>query len=252
MKKTMLLLLVFTLTAAAGSEALAQPAVTGKGREYYEERGDIVWEVPTSNKVIALTFDDGPDQKSTTEILDLLRQYGVKATFFVVGNRVQKYPDIVKRELAEGHEIGNHSFTHPSFVGISGTRMINELNETQEAIYKAAGYKTNLFRPPGGSYSESIVQQCKKNGLHMILWSWHQDTLDWKKPGVKRIANKVLNNARNGDIVLMHDFVSNSTQTAEALQIILPELKKRGFRFVTVSELLSYRVGNNTHIEVHR
>ncbi|EFU41598.1 polysaccharide deacetylase family sporulation protein PdaB [Paenibacillus vortex V453] len=222
-----------------------------KGRDYYEERGEIVWEVPTPSKVIALTFDDGPDAHTTVEILDLLKQYGAKATFFVVGNRVEKHPDIVARELHEGHEIGNHSYTHPPFHNINASKLTSELNRTQEAIFKATGSKTVLFRPPGGSYNESIVRTSKDIGMLTVLWSWHQDTLDWRKPGVNRIVKKVLDNAHNGDIVLMHDFVPTSTQTVEALSVILPELQKRGFTFVTVSELLSYHDKSHKFIEVN-
>ncbi|NMO94740.1 polysaccharide deacetylase family protein [Paenibacillus lemnae] len=248
--KLLLLLAVSQLLLAAGS-AQAAPSAAGKGREYYEERGDIVWEVPTSDKVIALTFDDGPDARSTTAILDLLKQYDAKATFFVVGNRVNKHPEIVVRERSEGHEIGNHSYSHPMFNRIGRDKLTSELQDTQQAIYKATGYHPVLFRPPGGSYSESIVQQCKTKGMLMVLWSWHQDTLDWRKPGVQAIVNKVLKNAHNGDIVLMHDFVADSQQTVEALHIILPELQKRGYRFVTVSQLLSYKdKENQKYLEV--
>jgi len=222
-----------------------------KGRDYYEERGEIVWEVPTQNKVIALTFDDGPDEHNTVQILDLLQRYDAKATFFVVGSRVEKHPDIVARELQEGHEIGNHSYTHPPFHNINVTKLSSELNQTQDAIYQAIGMKTVLFRPPGGSYNEAIVSTSKDLGMLTVLWSWHQDTLDWRKPGVNRIVRKVLDNARNGDIVLMHDFVPSSTQTVEALKVILPELQKRGYSFVTVSELMSYHEKSRKFIEVN-
>ncbi|QDY85967.1 polysaccharide deacetylase family protein [Paenibacillus polymyxa] len=229
----------------------ASPA-PAKGRAYYEERGDIVWEVPTHRKLIALTFDDGPDVSNTPAILDLLQKYNAKATFFVVGSRVEKLPHLVKREREEGHEIGNHTFLHSSFQHISRNKALSELDQGQASIVQATGAGTHLFRPPGGSYNDSLVKLAKEKGLKIILWSWHQDTLDWRKPGVHRIANKVLRNARNGDIVLMHDFVHHSTQTVEALKIILPELKKRGYSFVTVSELLSNREKPDGLIEVNK
>ncbi|MGZ0040132.1 polysaccharide deacetylase family protein [Paenibacillus ottowii] len=228
------------------------PAHT-KGRSYYEERGDIVWEVPTHQpKVIALTFDDGPDTSNTPAILDLLKKYDAKATFFVVGSRVEKFPDIVKRELKEGHDVGNHTFHHPSFHRISRDKALSEVDQGQASIVKATGTETHFFRPPGGYYTDSLVELSKEKGLKIILWSWHQDTLDWRKPGVQRIANKVLRNARNGDIVLMHDYVYKSTQTMEALKIILPELKKRGFTFITVSELLATHKIPEGFIEVNK
>lgn len=228
----------------------AAPAANLRGREYYEERGDIVWEVPTEEKYIALTFDDGPDEKQTMLILDLLRQYDARATFFVVGDRVERYPEIVRRELAEGHEVANHSYTHPAFQHLSNGSMEEELNRTQEAVFKATGTRPSLFRPPGGYYNERLISLSKLHHLQMVLWSWHQDTKDWRSPGMQVIANKVLENARSGDIVLMHDFVHRSSQTYEALRIILPELKRQGYSLVTVSELLSHKVAPKNHIKV--
>jgi polysaccharide deacetylase family sporulation protein PdaB len=248
---TSLLCISFFPAPYTTAQSTSSPAHT-KGRTYYEERGDIVWEVPTHRKLIALTFDDGPDESKTVAILDLLKQYDAKATFFVVGSRVEKLPEIVKRERKEGHDVGNHTFHHPSFHRISPNKALSEIDQGQASIINATGTETHFFRPPGGSYTDSLVKLSKEKGLKMILWSWHQDTLDWRKPGVHRIVNKVLRNARNGDIVLMHDYVYKSTQTVEALKIILPELKKRGFTFVTVSELLDNRATPEGLIEVNK
>lgn len=212
-----------------------------KDRQYYEQRGDIIWEVKTKQKLIALTFDDGPDPKQTTDILNLLQQYGARSTFFVIGKRVTRYPDLVRRMVASGHEVANHTYNHVYFDRkTSEQKIVEELASTQEAIQKAAGYQASLFRPPGGKYNELIVNTAKRMHLKSIMWSWHQDTKDWSMPGVRKITDKVLQNARNGDIVLFHDFVSGSTQTKEALEIILPELQKQGYQFVTVSELLKH------------
>ncbi|WP_055107520.1 polysaccharide deacetylase family protein [Paenibacillus ihumii] len=244
-KHTRLLILIVTFTLffpLLPDASLASPVSRFKDRAYYEQRGDIVWEVPTEDKYIALTFDDGPDHRQTPQILDVLDQYNAKATFFVVGDRVEKYPDIVKMQLARGHEIGNHSYRHPPFQTLGKSKMQDELSKTQEAIYRAAGFKPALFRPPGGFYNEMLVNVTKENDLKFILWSWHQDTKDWKSPGVSKIVKKVVTNARSGDIVLMHDYVANSTQTIEALKLILPELKKQGYSFVTVSDLLTHKV----------
>ncbi|MFD3258567.1 polysaccharide deacetylase family protein [Paenibacillus lentus] len=231
--------LVFSLTPYSSS---AHPAVRFKDRAYYEERGDIVWEVPTEEKYIALTFDDGPDHRQTMQILEVLDQYNAKATFFVVGERVEKYPEIIQMELARGHEIGNHSYRHPSFRGLAKSKMHDELSKTQQAILQATGYKASIFRPPGGFYNETIINVSKQNDLKLILWSWHLDTKDWTSPGVDKIVSNVIKNARNGNIILMHDYVANSTQTVEALKRILPELKKQGYSFITVSDLLAHKV----------
>ncbi len=255
LKKQTVFALAVALSLSAASSPLqacasSYPATQMKDRSYYEERGDIVWEVPMEEKYIALTFDDGPDPQQTTKIMEVLKQYEAKATFFLVGDRVERFPEIVRQELQEGHEIANHSFRHPSFHSLSVDTLENELVKTQEAIHRATGQEPVLFRPPGGYYNDTIIHLSKEHHLQMVLWSWHQDTNDWRSPGVQRIVNKVLNNARNGDIVLMHDFVHNSNQTSEALKIILPELKKRGYSFVTISELISHKVAPKNHIKV--
>lgn len=245
-------LAVAVTTALLSAQAAeASPHSRARERSYYEERGDIVWEVPMPEKFIAFTFDDGPDPQQTPKILHVLEQYQAKATFFVVGERVNRSPEIAQMELAKGHEIGNHSFHHPPFHRLAESSLMKELSQTQEAVFAATGQKPALFRPPGGYYNERIVELSKRHHLQMILWSWHQDTKDWASPGVNKIVRKVLNNARNGDIILMHDSVYNSTQTIEALKIILPELKSRGYSFVTVSELLTHKVTPDSHIKVN-
>jgi polysaccharide deacetylase family sporulation protein PdaB len=212
-----------------------------KGRPYFEKRGEVVWEVPTEEKVIALTFDDGPDPEDTPQILDLLQQYGAKATFFIIGKKAEQYPELVKREAAEGHELANHTYQHTYFNGsINESNVRNELSRTEEVINKITGQKSRLFRPPGGYYSEPLVRIARQEGYMVVMWSWHINTMDWDTPGVERIIQRVLNNARNGDIVLFHDYVEGKTQTIEALQRILPVLQNRGYQFVTISDLLTY------------
>lgn len=239
------LLLALTLGLAPAiphsmSDIAGEAARPHKGRNYYESRGDIVWDVPTERKMIALTFDDGPDPRYTPVILDLLRKYDAKATFFVIGKRIANYPDIVRREVKEGHELANHTYSHTYFSSAYSTdKIIKEIEQAHDLIVRTTGYKPQLFRPPGGYYNDSIIEAAKKKGYLVVLWSWHQDTKDWRSPGVKQIVNKVLNNARNGDIILFHDHVEGKSNTVEALKVILPELKKRGYSFVTVSELIS-------------
>jgi len=209
-------------------------------RAYYERRGDVVWEVPGPDKVIAITFDDGPDPEDTPKILDLLGQYGARATFFVVGQKVLQYPELARRQVAEGHELANHTFTHRFLTeGCTTEQIRQEIERTQQTIYAITGRTSRLFRPPGGMFDERVLAAAKGAHLQTVLWSWHQDTRDWARPGVNRIANKVLDNVRGGDIVLLHDYISGPTQTVAALELILPKLKEQGYRFVTVSELLA-------------
>lgn len=209
-----------------------------RGRKFYEEHGKAIWEIPTKQKVIALTFDDGPSSKYTPQILDILKQYHAKATFFVVGTCVKAHPDVVKREILDGHELANHTYHHSVSRGLNEEEIRNELRKTKQTITQLTGYSPKLFRPPGGYYNETIINVSNQEGYTVVMWSWHQDTYDWKKPGVHNIVKKVLSNARNGDIVLFHDNGGDRRQTIEALKKILPELQKRGYKFVTVSELL--------------
>ncbi|SDN37365.1 polysaccharide deacetylase family sporulation protein PdaB [Paenibacillus sp. yr247] len=217
------------------SNASAAPK---KDRAYYETRGEIVWEITTDQKVIALTFDDGPHPEYTAQILDLLKQYEAKATFFVVGNKVKLYPDVLLRTLNEGHEIANHTYSHAYLSKKNNIK--KEINKTEELIYATTGSRCQLFRPPGGFYNDRLVSIVRAEGYKVIMWSWQLDTKDWSTPGVNKIVNRVLNNSKNGNIVLFHDYIEGPTQTIAALKIILPELKRRGYRLVTVSELLNY------------
>ncbi|WP_405107646.1 polysaccharide deacetylase family protein [Paenibacillus sp. FSL K6-1217] len=210
-----------------------------KNRYYYEERGDMIWEVRTSQKVIALTFDDGPDPLETDSILEVLHEYHAKCTFFAIGKRIAAYPDVARRVINEGHELANHTYNHVYFKKpVSGEQIQKELALTEKEIMKISGRHSSLFRPPGGMYDETLIDVSNSMGLKPVLWSWHQDTRDWNRPGVWNISSRVIRNAKSGDIVLFHDHVHGPSQTKEALKIILPELEKQGFRFVTVSELI--------------
>lgn len=199
---------------------------------------EVIWRGPTDKKVVAITFDDGPHPRFTPEILDLLDQYQAKATFFVIGKHVKLYPEIVKREIDSGHEIGNHTFSHINIRASSSERIWKEFQDTQEVIYKATGKKARLFRPPYGIYNNMIKNIASQAGCNVVLWSTHQDARDWSNPGVDKIVNTVLTKTRNGDIILLHDYVEGESQTVEALKTILPQLKEKGFVFVTISELL--------------
>lgn len=204
-----------------------------------EKYGDVIWEVPSYKKQVAITFDDGPDPVYTSQILDVLKEQDVHATFFLIGKRVEKYPEIVKRELNEGHEIGNHTYNHPSFHAISRHKVVDETRKTEHLLDPA--HHTDyikLFRPPGGTVTENNLKILKKEGYKIILWSWHQDPRDWTNPGAERIARHILTNIRNGDIILLHDSGGNRSQTVTALKIILPKLKKMAYEIVTVDELL--------------
>lgn len=182
--------------------------------------------------MVALTFDDGPYARATIPILDTLKKHNVVATFFVLGNRVPKHQDIIKRMVYEGHEIGNHTYSHMQLTSLSKENIKYQLDKTQETIFQVAGVEPKIMRPTYGSYDNKIREVIN---MPMILWSI--DPQDWKVKNAEKIANHVLSRVKNGDIILLHDIFES---TAEAVEIIVPELINRGFQLVTVSELYEY------------
>lgn len=191
-------------------------------------------------KIIALTFDDGPDKDFTPQVLDILKKNDIKATFFVVGENVGWNPEILKRQYEEGHEIGNHTFTH---INVSKRRyedIYKEINDTQEAIKKVIGEEPKLFRPPYRAISKDMCNIIKKKDMNIILWS-NLDPRDWSNPGVNYIVDTITSKVQNGTIILLHDYNnlrSKKSQTIQALEIVIPKLKEMGYKFVTVSELI--------------
>lgn len=190
------------------------------------------YHIDPSKPMVALTFDDGPSQY-TTGILDALEKYESRATFFEVGNRVNEYSDIVLRASQLGCEIGNHSYDHASLGNASASKIRSEISGTDAKIKAIIGKKPVLLRPPYGSTGSSLKQNA---GKPMILWSI--DTLDWKSRNADKVYQSVMSSVSDGDIILMHDLYSSSRDAAKR---IIPELKKRGYQLVTVSELAQYR-----------
>lgn len=191
-------------------------------------------------KVIALSFDDGPHLKYTIEILDILKEYDIKATFFVLGMHAEKYPEIIKRQVEEGHEIGNHSYSHINMRKATKKQIREEFEKTQEIIYSIAKIRPKVFRPPYGNYNRDVIEIISSDDIPIVLWTFYQDSKDWSNPGVDSIVNTTLSKVQNGDIILFHDYVyKNESHTVEALKIIIPELLNKGYKFVTISELLN-------------
>jgi peptidoglycan/xylan/chitin deacetylase (PgdA/CDA1 family) len=184
---------------------------------------------------IAMTFDDGPSPETTPRLLDILKQRNIKATFFMIGQNAERNPAIVKRILAEGHEIGNHSWTHPQLSKLADDRVTEEINKTQNAIKDASGYTPVLMRPPYGAITARQKEWIEKQfGLSVIIWS--VDPFDWKRPGASVIEQRILSGARPGAIVLSHDI---HKQTVDAMPATLDALAAKGFKFVTVSQLIA-------------
>ncbi|WP_087999050.1 polysaccharide deacetylase family protein [Gottfriedia solisilvae] len=235
--KVILLFCVIILSISSNVSAAS------KNRYYYEKQGTAIWEVPVKEKVVAITFDDGPNDLYTPQVLDLLKKYNAKATFFLIGERVTRYPEVALREIEEGHEVANHTFSHARLQYLSDEQIRNQLQKTHEAIINATHVEPVLFRPPFGYYSERSINAVHELGYLTVMWSWHQDTFDWSNPGVYKIVSNVLKDTRKGDIVLFHDHGGDRTQTIDALKQILPALQKQGYQFVTVSQLLELKAG---------
>ena len=191
-----------------------------------------------ANHSIALTFDDGPHPEKTPEILDILQEFDVRATFFVVGENIKSNADIFDRIISEGHEVGNHTFRHKYLLKSRSTRddMEREIDLCDDEIFNHSEYSSVLFRPPGGIYDATLTSVCSDRGYSMVLWSI--DTRDWDGRKASEIEAEILNNVSDGSIILMHDYVCGQAYTAEALRNVIPKLKELGYCFVTVSELI--------------
>ena len=189
-----------------------------------------------NGKKIALTFDDGPHPRHTPEILDILDEYGIKATFFVIGVNVTNYPDALQETIKRGHEIGNHTYSHPHLCGADFNTLKNEIDKCESAISLLADYKPKLFRPPEGWIDNDVKTISAQYDYKVILWNI--DTLDWAHTSPDKIVKNVTENVKPGDIILMHDYIGKNSPTAEALRGFIPILIERGYQFVVVSELI--------------
>ncbi|AKG23090.1 polysaccharide deacetylase family protein [Calothrix sp. 336/3] len=194
-----------------------------------------------SQKIIALTFDDGPWKDTTVQVLDILKQNNIKGTFFVVGRNLKLYPQLAQRVVTEGHAIGNHTWNH-FYHYMNPQAAAFEINSTNDLIYQVTGVKTTLFRPPGGMMHNGLVAYAKNQKYSVVMWS--SDSIDYNRPAVPRLVGNVMKFARPGGIVLMHDGGGNRTNTVKALPQIINNFKKQGYRFVTIPELLEMQGKN--------
>lgn len=185
-----------------------------------------------SRKHIALTFDDGPHPQVTKQILQLLEKYDAKATFFMLGSRVQYYPAIVQEVRDAGHEIGNHTWTHPVLTKLPAAAIQKEFDSTEQALINAIGQNSTVFRPPYGAINDSVRELIPRKSIN-----WTIDTLDWKHHDSKKLLPLVTRTLHNNAIVLMHDIHQS---TADGLESVLQYLQNEGYEFITVSEVLQY------------
>lgn len=195
---------------------------------------------PATKRQIALTFDDAPDDTYTPQVLDVLKQEGIKATFFVVGNRIEAHPEIVQRMVQEGHILGNHSYSHANLPKLSDAEFREEITKTDELIRKFTGYTPTFIRPPYGNVSEDQIKWLASH--HKKIVNWNVDSLDWKNLDAEQVKTNVLAHVHPGAIVLQHaagGVGEDLTGTVKALSPIINKLREDGVKLVTIPELLS-------------
>jgi peptidoglycan-N-acetylglucosamine deacetylase len=196
----------------------------------------------SAQKIVALTFDDGPSARYTPQILDILKENGVHGTFFVIGRNVNRCPELVKREIEEGNAVGNHTWSHPFFTPFESRRQLSdEITRTDSAIYHASGVHASLFRPPHGWSSPWMVRSVERMGYDVVNWT--VDPMDWKHPNANVIVKRVDRSMGTSAIVLLHDGLElkndpRQENTVAALRTIITDYKARGYRFVTVGQLI--------------
>lgn len=198
--------------------------------------GRIFWLGSEDKNQVALTFDDGPNPEYTPQILAVLDKYHVKATFFMVGDMTQQYPNVVREVADQGHEVADHSMTHPEAPKVDSQRLRQEVQGTAQLLERISGKKIKYFRPPYGYFDAAYFQACRDNNMNVVLWSIVPR--DWEQPPAEVIAQRVATEIRPGAIVLLHDGGGDRRQTVKALPLIIEAIQAKGLQAVTLSQLL--------------
>ena len=236
-------LVLFCSVCLVAAQLRAEPPIAARtseknNRNISAESPITFSSVHVDGPYIAMTFDDGPSATLTPKLLDILAAHRIKATFFVIGENVAEHPEIVARAAREGHEIGNHSWSHPNFGKMSDDGVRSQLQRTDDAIKSATGSRPTLLRPPYGSITAREKRWIHDQfGYQIILWD--VDPYDWKRPGPSVVRNRILKETRPGSIVLSHDIHPG---TIEAMPLTFDALEAKGFKFVTISELIRMAV----------
>lgn len=199
--------------------------------------GDIViYNSKNSENKIALTFDDGPHPRQTRQILDVLDEYGIKATFFVVGVNADNYSEALDEVVSRGHEIANHTYSHKTVHQLDYDSLKREIEACESKIFEKTSIKTRLMRPPEGMIDTSVTRIARELDYKVILWDI--DTRDWAHTSPEAICKHVTDKVQSGDIILMHDYIGKNSPTVKALRLFIPKLLDMGYKFVVVSELI--------------
>lgn len=232
MKQSQIVAGIMSVLVMAGGASLPVRADYTGGRPEYVYSSHM-----NEQNKIALTFDDGPHPVYTPIILDILKEYGVRGTFFIIGENAERYPELVCRIQQEGHEIGNHTYLHKNLKEHSVNCICDEITHAEDAILRIAEQRTKLLRPPGGLYNQQVCDAARKLDYDIILWT--VDTLDWMHPTSDEIVATIESNVKCGDIILCHDFIGGApSPTPDAIRLVIPRLLQRGYTFVSVSELI--------------
>jgi peptidoglycan/xylan/chitin deacetylase (PgdA/CDA1 family) len=211
------------------TNAKAVAGQSGGHRQYY------IYSGPKEVKAVALTYDDGPNERFTPRLIEVLKRKGVPATFFFVGEQVNLYPDVARQVAQNGFEIGNHTYDHRSLRKLAPAEAADQIDRTQKIIAETTGVRAGLLRPPYGECNADVVEMARQRGLGIIFWTI--DTNDYQRQSTKAdIVGKVMRDVSNGAIILMHD---RNTKTIEATEEIIDGLSARGYKFCSVTDLLA-------------
>lgn len=218
------------------SEGDVPPEPTPHLTSAADDQDLVIYRHPNDRMEIALTFDDGPHPRYTPMILEILEEYGIKATFFMIGENVRYYTPAAEAVIRAGHEVGNHTDSHRCLKSLGTEDMKKEIRACEESIASVSECRPRFVRPPEGEMSETMKNLVSDMDYRIVLWD--VDTRDWAHTPPATIAAQVLEDVHPGDIILMHDFIGERSPTPEALRLLIPALLERGYRFVTVSELV--------------
>ncbi|MDR3559924.1 MAG: polysaccharide deacetylase family protein [Negativicutes bacterium] len=204
--------------------------------------GPVFSESKTTQKVVALTFDDGPYPPYTGQVLDVLKEFQVPATFFIIGQNAEKHPELVRRIVAEGHQIGNHTYNHLDLLKADRQAIAEQIDRTNKIIGTISGQTPRVVRPPHGFRDAVVIDVMAERGLKVVEWS--VSSRDWTNPGADAIASRTISKVKNGSVILLHDGdgiaqKDSREQTVQATRQIIRELLAQGYKFVTVDEILA-------------
>ena len=227
MKKILKIILLLVSMCSCSSKEIA---ANNKAKVYYHYK--------TVEPYLAITFDDGPNKIQTPKVLKILKKYDATATFFMIGENIEYQKEVVKKVSEAGHEIGNHFYTHENINKMSKEEIKESIVKTNDLIYSIIKKKPTVVRAPYGIVNDTLKEVCGELNMSIILWTSDKDSRDWDKTKDSDIINNVTKKVSNGDIFLFHDGSKTYTNTLSAIDVVLPTLKERGFKWVSVSKLL--------------